>query len=72
MPAQADAVTILRCGTPDCDWGFPLPDLALWRVEMCYAKFGQHCVETHGLLETDNAQMYLDLKVGTLTLWKAE
>jgi len=62
---------IIRCGTPDCDWGFPLPDLAPWRVEMCYDEFGQHCVKTHGLRETDiNAQMYLDLKLGTLTLWK--
>jgi len=74
MHAQADIHTppIIRCGTPDCDWGFPLPDLAPWRVEMCYAKFGLHCVERHGLLETDNAQMYFDLKLGTLTLWKNE
>ncbi len=62
MNAQADIHTpIIRCGTPECDWGFPLPDLAPWRVEKCYAEFGP-----------DNAQMYLDLKVGTLTLWKDE
>jgi len=59
---------IIRCGTPDCDWGFPLPDLAPWRVETCYEEFGRHCVERHGLLETDNAQKYFDLKVGTLSL----
>jgi hypothetical protein len=45
--------------------------MAAWRVEMRYAEFEQHCVERHRLRETDiNAQMYLDLKVGTLTLWK--
>jgi len=64
--------TIIRCGTPDCDWGFPLPDMAAWRVERCYDEFAEHCVERHGLLETDSAQMYLDLKVATLTLWKNE
>ena len=48
--------------------GFELPGMAAWRVEMCYAEFQEHCVKTHGLLETDNAQMYFDLKVGTLTL----
>jgi len=68
---EANTLTaIIRCGTPDCDWGFCLPDLAAWRVEKCYEKFREHCVKTHGLLETDNAQMHLDLKVGTLTLWK--
>ncbi len=60
---------IIRCGTPDCDWGFGVEG---WNTaEKCYAEFGEHCVERHGLLETDtNALMYLDLKEGTLTLWK--
>jgi hypothetical protein len=71
---QADVRTpIIRCGTPDCDWDFPLPDLASWRVEKCYDEFGQHCIERHGLRESDtDAQMYFDLKGGTLTLWKGE
>jgi hypothetical protein len=47
--------------------------MAAWRIERCYAEFKKHCAERHGLLETDmNAEMYLDLKVGTLTLWKDE
>jgi hypothetical protein len=42
-------------------------------AETCYEEFREHCIETHGLLETDmNAQMYFDLKEGTLTLWKDE
>ena len=74
MHVQTDIHTrIIRCGTPDCDWGFPLPDLAPWRVETCYDEFREHCIERHALLETDiNAQMYFDLKEGTLTLWKDE
>jgi len=62
---------IIRCGTPDCDWGFRLPDMAPWRMERCYAEFREHCVETHALRETDiNAQMYFNLIEGTLTLLK--
>jgi hypothetical protein len=74
MLAKTDThTTIIRCGTPECDWGFRLPDMAAWRIERCYAEFKKHCAERHGLLETDmNAEMYLDLKVGTLTLWKDE
>jgi len=63
---------IIRCGTPDCDWGFPVADP--WHIaETCYEKFREHCVERHALRETDtNAQMWVDLKEGTLTLWKGE
>jgi hypothetical protein len=25
----------IRCGTPDRDWGFSLPDTVAWRVEKC-------------------------------------
>jgi hypothetical protein len=73
MNVQADIrTTIIRCGTPDCDWGFPVVNP--WNTaETCYEKFREHCVERHGLLETDiNAQMYLNLKEGTLTLWKMD
>jgi hypothetical protein len=42
--------------------------MAAWRIERCYDEFREHCIETHALLETDiNAQMYFDLKAGTLT-----
>jgi hypothetical protein len=40
-------------------------------MEKCYAEFRQHCVERHALLEDDtDAQMWIDLKEGTLTLMK--
>jgi hypothetical protein len=42
-------------------------------MEMCYAKFREHCIETHGLRETDtDGQMFFDLEEGTLTLFKDE
>ena len=48
--------------TADCDWGFPLPDTSEQRMEKCYAQFREHCIERHGLRETDtNAQMFLNL-----------
>ncbi len=61
---------IIRCGTPDCDWGFPVEDP--WNTaERCYEEFQGHCVERHDLRENDtDAQMYLNFKEGTLTLWK--
>jgi hypothetical protein len=61
----------IRCGTADCDWGFHLPDLQEERVERCYAEFRAHCIERHGLDETDTeAQMFFDLDAGTLTVLK--
>jgi hypothetical protein len=61
----------IRCGTPDCDWGFRLPDLQEGSVERCYAEFRSHCIERHGLDEADNeAKMFFDLDAGTLTLFK--
>jgi hypothetical protein len=60
---------IIRCGTPDCDWGFPVVG---WNMaERCYEEFWEHCVERHDLREDDtDAWMWMDLKAGTLTLWK--
>jgi hypothetical protein len=41
------------------------------RVERCYAEFRAHCIERHGLDEADTeAQMFLDLDAGTLTMFK--
>ena len=62
----------IRCGTPDCDWGFRLPNLSEDRLKKCYAEFREHCVERQ-LRETDiNARMFLDLEEWTLTLFKDE
>jgi len=57
------SIYIIRCGTPDCDWGFPVVDP--WNTaERCYEEFQEHCVERHDLRETDtNAQMYLNTNV---------
>ena len=62
---------IIRCGTPDCDWGFPIVDS--WNTaEKCYEEFRKHCVKRHALQENDtDAQMWVNLKEGTLTLWKS-
>lgn len=62
----------VRCGTPDCDWGFPVPGLTEQHLDACYAGFRQHCIEKHGLAETDSdSHMFLDLEAWTLTLLKS-
>jgi len=61
---------VIRCGTPDCEWGFPMPDLDEPAVEACYSSFRKHCAEVHGLKEHDDSQMFLDLGQRTLTLLK--
>ena len=63
----------MRCGTPDCDWGFEMPDLSEAQFKKCYAAFREHCVERHDPPETDtNAHMFFDLEEWTLTLFKDE
>jgi len=47
-----------------------MADLAAWRIEMCYAAFRLHCIETHGLSEDDKESLvHLDLEPWVLTLW---
>jgi hypothetical protein len=60
----------IRCGTPDCDWGFPMPDLSEPSFDACYADFQKHCVQRHGLTSenTVDHQMHLDLVNWVLTL----
>jgi hypothetical protein len=61
----------IRCGTPDCDWGFHMPDLGELALESCYSSFRRHCVEIDGLSEADSeAQVFLDLEKWTLTILK--
>jgi hypothetical protein len=61
----------IRCGTPDCDWGFPIPDLTERHLDACYTVFRPHCIARHGLDERDlDARMFLDLDGWTLTLFK--
>jgi hypothetical protein len=63
---------VIRCGTPDCDWGFQMWDTGELAFEACYAQFRIHCCEIHGLVEERAAEalMRLDLKKWTLTLLK--
>jgi hypothetical protein len=50
----------IRCGTPDCDWGFEISNFSETEFKKCFAKFREHCVERHELRETDiNARMFL-------------
>jgi hypothetical protein len=62
----------IRCGTPDCDWGFTMPDLSEVALDLCYAAFLRHCAEMRGLnLDDPECRwMYLDLEDWTLTLRK--
>jgi hypothetical protein len=63
----------IRCGTPDCDWGFEMPDQSEAQFQECYAKIREYCVERHDLRETDiNAHMFFDLEEWTLKLFKDE
>ena len=56
---------------PDCEWGYRLPNLGEYRIDMCYAKFREHCVERRDLRETEvNAGMFLDPEAWTLMLFK--
>lgn len=64
---------VIRCGTPDCDWGKMMPDLSAEQVALCYSEFRKHCIQRHGLHEWDtDAQMHLNLEQWTLTLLKGE
>jgi hypothetical protein len=60
------------CGTPDCDWGFPMPDLSKASFDSCYSDFLRHCAERHGLTTANVADhtMFLDLVNWVLTLMK--
>jgi hypothetical protein len=54
---------IIRCGTPDCEWGFPMPDPGEVAFKCCYSEFRKHRTEVHGVNQ-DNASdclMRLDL-----------
>jgi hypothetical protein len=45
---------VIRCASPDCDWGHPMPcDLLDWEIHMnkCENAFLRHCVERHPLGE---------------------
>ncbi len=62
---------VIRCGTPDCDWGHKVSDLGEEQLDLCYSEFRKHCIQIHGSQERDTvAKMHLDLVNWTLTLLK--
>ena len=61
---------VIRCGSPDCEWGFPMPDLGEATFKACYSSFRKHCVAVHRLRDDDlaDSEVFLDLGKWTLTL----
>ena len=63
---------VIRCGTPDSDWGHRVPDLGEEELELCSSEFRKHCIQRHGIQEWDTTlYMHLDLEHWMLTLIKA-
>jgi hypothetical protein len=61
----------IRCGMPDCDWGFAVPTLGEDHLQRCYTEFREHCIKRHELNEADTeAQVFLDFEEWTLLLLK--
>ena len=44
--------THVRCGTPDCDWGTPLPDFSEEQMDRCRDEFREHCIKRHAWIPT--------------------
>ena len=63
---------VIRCGTPDCDWGHQVSDLSEEQLELCYSEFRKYCIQRHDLHEWELATsiMNSDLRRWTLTLIK--
>ena len=61
---------VIRCATPDCDWGFPMfSAFDEGELDQCRQAFRQHCIERHGLAEDDReVQAWLDIEHWTLGL----
>ena len=49
MERETGCKLIIRCGTPDCEWGLPMPDFGEMAFEVCYYSFREHCVVVHGI-----------------------
>jgi hypothetical protein len=66
---------VIRCETPDCDWGHSMPtDLSDWEIHVkkCYAAFRQHCIERHGLGDHEKAWVCLNIEYWTISLSSKE
>jgi hypothetical protein len=61
--------THVRCGSPDCDWGTPLPGFSESEWDRCRHQFREHCIERHWLDADDTERFaWFDLEALTLTL----
>ena len=61
--------THIRCGSPDCDWGIPLPGCSEGEWDQCRHEFREHCIKRHGLDPNDTERTcWFDLDALTLTL----
>lgn len=64
---------IIRCGTPDCEWGLPVLELSERELRRCRRSFRKHCVERHGLDPNDTRRLcWFNLEVLTLTLLRID
>lgn len=65
---------IIRCATPDCDWGYPMPSSSDpdWQIyfEKCKRSFREHCIERHGLDRNEPAHVWLDIEHWMMELTK--
>jgi hypothetical protein len=59
----------VRCGSPDCDWGTPMPGFSEGELDRCRHEFREHCIALHGLDPKDTERIcWFDLEKLTLTL----
>jgi hypothetical protein len=56
---------VIRCGTPDCDWGHRVSDLGQEQLKLCYSEFRKHCMQTHDL-QVGNTNVTYELGFGAL------
>jgi hypothetical protein len=60
---------LVRCGTPDCDWGLGLANTDSSEMERCRREFRKQCVESHNLDSEDTERnVWLDMAAWTMTL----
>ncbi len=63
------AKTYIRCGSPDRDWGTPMPGFSEGELDRCRDEFREHCIERRGLGPDDGERLaWFDLEALTLTL----
>jgi hypothetical protein len=62
---------VIRCGTPDCDWGKKMCDVGEEQLRLCYSEFRKHRIQRHDPQEWDTTpHVHLDLENWLLTLIK--